>query len=149
MPQGRKSTRQRLSEAGHNPLPTQHLSASSPAPESIAGNPVAVEVWSNVCHTLSQQGMLQAADCYAIERYAVLVSVARAAAAEMMAGKIFETSRTGWRQVSTHVTTHTNACKALLALEKSLGLSPDARRLNKTANAEPFDELEEFLRVSA
>ena len=146
--QGRKSQKQRLAEAGHTTTKPTPITATSPPPPSIADDPVAAATWLRVRDTLAQQGYWQDTDGLAVERYCTLASVVAAATPGMLTGRWAERSKTGWSQPSAEWQAFEKASRQMLALEKSLHLSPETRRKADVANAEPADELLEFLRLT-
>ena len=150
MPRGRKPPAKRLQDNGFKlpqtgTIPTQYGDESTKPPQNVAEDPHAIEAWETVVRTLVSNGTWQVSDRLACQRYAIAHAACCHAENEVLAGKLTQTSQSGYTAISAPLIAWGKASKICDALEKALGLSVDARRALSLEATPPEDELEEFL----
>ena len=114
-------------------------------PKTIADDPEAVEIWDKSVEQLVKQGAFQDCDRAALERYCVFSVLVRKYAAMVLKSGGYQTTSTGYTAVSAEMTCFMKTSIELRALEKVLGLNPEARRAMNLATSESTDDLEDFL----
>jgi phage terminase small subunit len=137
----RASQKKILRQAGFTSLPMQ---TDVEPPALVRKDPIATSAWHLAVDQLQRQNRFQNSDRIAIERYAILASLARRYSEDCQNTKGYQTTQSGYRQLAAELSCLLKTSKELLTLEKGLGLNPTARE-DAGVSHEEFDELEEFI----
>lgn len=137
----RASQKKILRQAGFSSLP---MSTDIEPPALVRKDSIATSAWHLAVSQLQKQNTFQDSDRIAIERYAILASLARRYSEDCQNTKGYQTTQSGYRQLAAELSCLLKTSKELLTLEKSLGLSPLARE-DAGVNHEEADEFESFL----
>lgn len=137
----RAGTKKILRQAGFTTLP---MGTDVEPPALVKKDPIATSAWHLAVEQLQKQNRFQNSDRIAIERYAILASLARRYSEDCQNTKGYQTTQSGYRQLAAELSCLLKTSKELLTLEKGLGLNPTARE-DAGVNHEEADEFEEFL----
>ena len=113
-------------------------------PKSLKSNPLAIETWQRSVDQLVLQGTYQDCDRFALERHAICAALIPKYAEACFKDGGYQTTSTGYKQVSAELSCFLKVSSELRSLERALGLTPEARRNMNLATVEE-DELAGFL----
>ena len=137
----RASQKKILKQAGFTTLP---MGTDIEPPALVRKDPIATSAWHLAVDQLQRQNRWQDSDRIAVERYAILASLARRYSEDCANTKGYQTTQSGYRQLAAELSCLLKTSKELLTLEKSLGLSPQARD-DAGVNHDEADEFESFM----
>ena len=124
--------------------PSEPVGNSRNPPKSIENNALAIETWNRSVEQLVLQGTYQDCDRFALERHAICAALIPKYAAVCFKNGGYQTTKTGYTQVSAELSCFLKVSSELRSLERALGLTPESRR-NMNLGAAEEDELSGFL----
>lgn len=113
-------------------------------PKSLENNELAIETWHRSVDQLVLQGTYQDCDRFALERHAICAALIPKYAAVCFKNGGYQTTKTGYTQVSAELSCFLKVSSELRSLERALGLTPESRR-NMNLGTVEEDELSGFL----
>ena len=124
--------------------PSEPVGNSRNPPKSLENNALAIETWNKSVEQLVLQGTYQDCDRFALERHAICAALIPKYAAVCFKNGGYQTTKTGYTQVSAELSCFLKVSSELRSLERALGLTPESRR-NMNLGAAEEDELSGFL----
>ena len=124
--------------------PSEPVGNSRNPPKSLENNELAIETWNRSVEQLVLQGTFQDCDRFALERHAICAALIPKYAAVCFKNGGYQTTKTGYTQVSAELSCFFKVSSELRSLERALGLTPESRR-NMNLGAAEEDELAGFL----
>ena len=124
--------------------PSEPVGNSRNPPKSLENNELAIETWNRSVEQLVLQGTFQDCDRFALERHAICAALIPKYAAVCFKNGGYQTTKTGYTQVSAELSCFLKVSSELRSLERALGLTPESRR-NMNLGAAEEDELSGFL----
>ena len=124
--------------------PSEPVGNSRNPPKSLENNALAIETWNRSVEQLVLQGTFQDCDRFALERHAICAALIPKYAAVCFKNGGYQTTKTGYTQVSAELSCFLKVSSELRSLERALGLTPESRR-NMNLGAAEEDELSGFL----
>ena len=124
--------------------PTGPVGNDRNPPKSLENNDLAMQTWRRSVDQLVLQGTYQDCDRFALERHAICAALIPKYAAECFKNGGYQTTKTGYTQVSAELSCFLKVSGELRSLERALGLTPESRR-NMNLGTVEEDELSGFL----
>ena len=124
--------------------PTGPVGNDRNPPKSLEHNELAIETWHRSVDQLVLQGTYQDCDRFALERHAICAALIPKYAAVCFKNGGYQTTKTGYTQVSAELSCFLKVSSELRSLERALGLTPESRR-NMILGTVEEDELSGFL----
>ena len=124
--------------------PVEPVGNDRKPPKSLENNELAIQTWNRSVEQLVLQGTYQDCDRYALERHAICAALIPKYAAACFENGGYQTTKTGYTQVSAELSCLLKVSSELRSLERALGLTAEARR-NMNLGTVEEDELAGFL----